>query len=306
MTSPAATTSPSNDRRIVPSRLRRTIGDPLAKRISRFIGGERFGVLWSTRRDGSWRTTALGIWGMDGRRYLVALFGETYWVADLRAGRPARIAAGGETVDVTLRELDAEQATDFWMAYARRFAGPATRYTGISREPGREEAASIAAGHAVFLIEEERDVAADEDSRPSWRRTVGIGLGLGVFGAVVNAALVTLLTVITGVDRGFQAIGVVPVALFTIAGMLAASAVFGVLQRRSWDPRRTWPRVATVALLVSWLPDLLLLVSPATPMGTATPAHVAILVLLHLPPFALAVRVLPALLGAGARASETA
>ena len=296
MTSSTALPSTPMPRRIVPSRLRRTLGDPLAKRLSRFMPSQRFGVLWSTRRDGTWRTTALGIWPDEGRRYIVALFGETYWVADLRAGRPARLESGSHTADVMLRELDSEQATDFWMRYARRFAGPASRYTGISREPGRDEAGAIAAGHPVFLIEGEADGTVD-DVVPSWRRILAIGLTLGVIGAVVNAILATVLVAITGVDDGFQAIGAVPVAIFTLGGMLAASAAFGVVARRSATPLRTWLRVATIALLVSWLPDVMLLVNPETPMGTATPAHVAILASLHLPAYLLAVRVLPAWLG---------
>lgn len=296
MTTPTASPSTTMPRRIIPSRLRRSVGDPLAKRLSRFLSSERFGVLWSTRRDGTWRTTALGIWPQEGRRYLVALFGETYWVADLRAGRPARLESGSLLADVTLRELDPEQATEFWMTYARRFAGPAGRYTGIGREPGRDEAEAIAAGHPVFVIEGESDGAAD-DAIPSWRRILGIGLTLGVIGAVVNAILATVLVAVTGVDDAFQAVAAVPVAIFTIAGMLAAAAAFGVVARRSVTPLRTWVRLASVALVVSWLPDLMLLVNPATPMGTATPAHVAILALLHLPPYLLAIRVLPAVLG---------
>jgi len=290
----APTTSPSTPmpRRIVPSRLRRTVGDPLAKRLSRFMPSERFGVLWSTRRDGTWRTTALGIWPQEGRRYLVALFGETYWVADLRASRPARLESGSRVADVALRELDPEQAIDFWMTYARRFAGPASRYTGISREPTRDEAAAIAAGHPAFLIEGEAEAAAD-GAVPSWRRTLGAGLTLGIIGAVVNAILVSVLLTVTGVDDGFRAAGVLPVVIFTIAGMLAASAAFGVVVRRSATPLRSWTWAATVALLVSWIPDLMLLVNPSTPMGTATPTHVAILASLHLAPYLLALRAMP-------------
>ena len=296
MTTRTAPASNSESRRLVPSWFRRRVGDPLAKRVARLVGTERFGVLWSTRRDGTWRKTALGIWPQDGRRHLVALFGETYWVADLRAGRPARITSGSCVHAVTLHELDAEQATDFWIGYARQFPGAAARYTGIGREPSREEAAAIAAGHPVFLIDDEH--ADEREGGPvSWRRTIGIGLGVGLGGAVVNAVLATVLVAVTGVDAGFQAIGAAPVAIFTLAGMLAASVALGVLARRSPAPLRIWPRLATAALLVSWLPDLMLLVNPVTPMGTATPAHVAILALLHLPPYLLALRVLPTLHG---------
>ena len=300
MTTPTARTSDPATRRLVPSSFRRRVGDPLAKRVARLVGTERFGVLWSTRRDGTWRKTALGIWPQDGRRHLVALFGETYWVADLRAGRPARIASGSRVRDVTLHELDAEQATDFWVGYARQFPGAAARYTGMGSEPSREEAAAIASGHPVFLIDEER-AGPREGGPASWRRTIGIGLALGLIGAVVNAVLATVLVAVTGVDRGFQAIGAAPVAIFTIAGMLAASAALRVLVRRSAAPLRTWPLLATAALLVSWLPDVMLLVNPVTPMGTATPAHVAILAVLHLPPYLLALRVLPTLQGLRSR-----
>ena len=296
MTTPSASPSTTMPRRIVPSPFRRAVGDPLAKRLSRLLSSERFGVLWSTRRDGSWRTTALGIWPQDGRRHLIALFGETYWVADLRAGRPARLESGSGVADVTLRELDAEQATEFWMAYARQFAGPAGRYTGISRDPDRDEAAAIAAGHPVFLIEGESDARADHVA-PSWRRILGTGLTFGIIGAVVNAILATVLVAVTGADEEFRAVGAAPVAIFTIAGMLAASVALGIVARRSVTPLRIWVRLATLALLVSWLPDLMLLVNPATPMGTATPAHVAILASLHLVPYLLAVRLLPPLLG---------
>lgn len=143
------------DRR-VPGWLRRKIGDPLAKRLMRLVPTSKMGVLWTTRRDGGWRTTALALWPRNGERYLVALFGETYWVRDLRSGRPARLEVRGKVEDVVLEELTGEGAVDFWHEYANRFNGPARRYANATRRPDRAEAARLAASHAVFRIVEPR------------------------------------------------------------------------------------------------------------------------------------------------------
>src|ERR1700753_2754385 len=46
------------------------------------------------RRTGALRTVPIAIFRHDGRRWLVSIFGETGWVANLRAAGTARIRRG--------------------------------------------------------------------------------------------------------------------------------------------------------------------------------------------------------------------
>ena len=112
----------------------------------------------------------------------------------------------------------------------------------------------------------------------------------------MNGLLVSLMVHTMGVDPSFRAVAVVPVVLFTLVGVLAAAVAFGIVALRSAEPVRTWRVVAPIGLLVSWLPDLMLLFSPVTPMGTATPGHVLVLMALHVPAFLFAVFLMPRLI----------
>jgi deazaflavin-dependent oxidoreductase (nitroreductase family) len=63
------------------------------------------------RRSGMLRTVPLGLLELDGRRFVQASYGETGWVANLRAGGEATlICPGGRRMPVQAVEITADEA----------------------------------------------------------------------------------------------------------------------------------------------------------------------------------------------------
>lgn len=74
-----------------------------------------------------------------------------------------------------------------------------------------------------------------------------------------------------------------PTIFFTAVGALGAIGVFAILRRVSQRPERLFRRIAVAVLLVSFLPDLLLLSDGAAgAFPAATPTGVAVLMVMHI------------------------
>ncbi len=71
-----------------------------------------------------------------------------------------------------------------------------------------------------------------------------------------------------------------PTIFFTTLGALGAIGVFGVIRPRADRPERLFRRIAAVVLLLSFVPDVLLLSEGAAIPG-ATPAAVGVLMAMH-------------------------
>ena len=108
-----------------------------------------------------------------------------------------------------------------------------------------------------------------------------------VVASVANAALVLVVTSV-GVAPGFRPLAVPPVVLFTVLGVVGATAVYWLVRRRAANPDRTFVRVASVVLVLSFLPDVgLLSADPA-----ATVPGVVVLMAMHVVAAAVSVAVL--------------
>ncbi len=113
---------------------------------------------------------------------------------------------------------------------------------------------------------------------------------------VVNVVIRTVAVSVLGIGEGFLPLGVGPTVFFTVVGMAGAVVVFGLVIRLAKRPVRVFRRVALV-LLVSLVPDLLLLFSGSMP-GT-TIAGVFTLMVEHVASWAIAVGVLTSLVREG-------
>ena len=82
---------------------------------------------------------------------------------------------------------------------------------------------------------------------------------------------------------------VVPI-VFTLIGVLGAVIVYAVIGRFSRQPVRLFRRVALVTLVVWLIPDILMLITGFNPGTTA--ANVAVLILMHVVAWAIAVGML--------------
>jgi hypothetical protein len=87
------------------------------------------------------------------------------------------------------------------------------------------------------------------------------------FSAVGNALLLTAVLASDAVPP-FMALAYGPVVVVSLLGALGATVVYAVLARRVTDPDRTFLRVAVVALLLSFAPNVALFLSdPAVTLG---------------------------------------
>jgi hypothetical protein len=102
--------------------------------------------------------------------------------------------------------------------------------------------------------------------------------------ALVSALVINggILGTVLGLDlvESYESLAAPPVIFLTTLGVIGATIVYGLLTRRSSTPDRAFVRVAAVALLLSFLPNLnILLTDDAAPAGA-----VVVLMVLHVPP----------------------
>ncbi len=120
-------------------------------------------------------------------------------------------------------------------------------------------------------------MTANVSERSVGRRDIATRGAVAVVGAVLANVLLLAVVLASGAVRPFDPLQYAPVALFTAAGAVAATVVYGFLAARRADPDAAFVRIAVAVLVVSFLPDLgLLYVDPA-----ATPAGVVVLMLMH-------------------------
>jgi deazaflavin-dependent oxidoreductase (nitroreductase family) len=92
------------------------IFNPLARRLLR--GGVPMGpnalLTVRGRTSGLDRTTPVAVVSIDGRRWVIATFGDTNWARNLRAAGKATISVNRRAEPVGARELSAEEAETFY------------------------------------------------------------------------------------------------------------------------------------------------------------------------------------------------
>jgi hypothetical protein len=124
---------------------------------------------------------------------------------------------------------------------------------------------------------------------------VGAGVATVAVAVLVNVVIRTVAVSVLGIGEGFLPLGVGPTVVFTMVGMAGAVVVFGLMLRFAKRPVRMFRRVALAVLLVSLVPDVLMLLAPSMP-GT-TVAGVLTLMVEHVVSWAVAVGVLTRLVG---------
>jgi hypothetical protein len=120
------------------------------------------------------------------------------------------------------------------------------------------------------------------------RTLAGRGAGALAIALAVNLALgwVGLSQDLVDSTEFFQYPAIV---VWTLLGVGGATAVYGVLNRRSATPDRTFVRVAAVVLVLSFVPDIGL----AFFADSVTTSEGLGLMILHVPPAVVAVLALP-------------
>lgn len=102
----------------------------------------------------------------------------------------------------------------------------------------------------------------------------------GAYATVLAVAVNVLLVIAAGmleIAPGFQPISVPPVVFLSAVGAIGATVVYWLLLRYTTHPDKTFVRVSAVVLVLSFVPDVvLLLVDPA-----ATVPGVILLMAMH-------------------------
>ena len=104
------------------------------------------------RTTGLPRTTPVNVLELDGRRWLVAPYGEVSWVRNVRAAGQADLLRGGRVEHIRPREATAEEAVPVLRAYLgqlRRVVGP---YFDVTADSPDAAFAAEAPRHPVFLV----------------------------------------------------------------------------------------------------------------------------------------------------------
>ena len=120
-----------------------------------------------------------------------------------------------------------------------------------------------------------------------------VGLLVIVAATVVNVVLALVANALIPGLAAFLPLGAGPIGFFTFIGALGAVIVFALLGRFTQRPIHLFRIVAIIILVLSLIPDLLMLSQPLFP--STTPAGVAILMCLHVVAAAICVGMLTTL-----------
>jgi hypothetical protein len=119
-----------------------------------------------------------------------------------------------------------------------------------------------------------------------------------VAATVANVILQQIAVALLQPDPAFLPLTVAPPIFFSVVGVLGAVIVFGLMARFAKQPVALFKRVALIVMLVSLVPDILMLVTGFNP-GT-TLANVIVLMLMHVVAWLITVQMLTKLTAAPA------
>ena len=106
------------------------------------------------RTSGVWRATPVKMLELDGRRYLVSMYGETNWVKNLRVQGGGRIRLAGQVTDFRAVEFADKEKTPVLRAYMKRYWSLVSGMTIVASPDAPDgEITRAASMHPVFMLE---------------------------------------------------------------------------------------------------------------------------------------------------------
>ncbi len=127
-------------------------------------------------------------------------------------------------------------------------------------------------------------------ARPALSRLLWVGPLAIIAATLANVVLQQFAVAVLNPDPAFLPLTLMPPIIFTVVGVLGAVVVYAVLGRFSRQPVHLFRRVALVTLVVSFIPDILMLITGFNPGTTA--ANVVVLLLMHVVAWAITVSML--------------
>lgn len=130
---------------------------------------------------------------------------------------------------------------------------------------------------------------AMQPSKLPFSRVLAAG-GIAIVGSVIaNLAVYFVGRMLVNPPADFQPLASpMPTIIFTTFFLVVATAVFAMINAWSSNRARVFTIVAVIALIVGFIPDIMLIVSPeSSPMGTPTLGAVLVLIVMHFVAFAI-------------------
>ena len=131
---------------------------------------------------------------------------------------------------------------------------------------------------------------AQPTERVAFNRLLWAGPLVIVAATLANVILQQIAVAVLQPDPLFLPLTVMPPVIFTIVGMLGAVIVYTLVGRFSRRPVWLFQRIALITLLISFIPDILMLITGFNP-GT-TVANVVVIMLMHVVAWLISVRLL--------------
>ncbi len=137
--------------------------------------------------------------------------------------------------------------------------------------------------------------ATQPTARPALSRLLWVGPLTIVAATIANVIIRQLAVAVLRPDPAFMPLTLMPPILFTVIGVLGAVLVYALVGRFARNPVALFRRIALITLAVSFIPDILILITGFNP-GT-TLANVLVLMVMHVVAWAISVGMLTRLAG---------
>ena len=140
---------------IKPDWFTRTFFNPFVKLMTRAgvsVWGSRV-LRVRGRKSGEWRSSAVNLLTLDGKRYLVAPRGHTHWVRNIRVTHEGELWLGSKMERIRVTEIPDDDRVPILRAYLKRwFFEVGVFFGGVKADSPESELRRIAPDHPVFLI----------------------------------------------------------------------------------------------------------------------------------------------------------
>jgi hypothetical protein len=126
-------------------------------------------------------------------------------------------------------------------------------------------------------------VTLEPAQRVVYGRLWWVGLLAIVLSTVANLIVRIIGVALVPIAPEFLPVSIaMPTIIFTVVGVLAGVIVFAIVGRFSRRPARTYTIIGVVALLLSLVPNVMMIVDPSSaPFPGVTPAAAVILMVQH-------------------------
>ena len=114
-----------------------------------------------------------------------------------------------------------------------------------------------------------------------------IGLVAAVVSAIVNSLLMMVTKPFMEVPDSFGPLQVPPIILWSVIGAFGAVGVYALMRKFSSDPHKTFMIIAVLVLILSFVPDLLLINVTEGIFGGVGWGAIILLMIMHVISFAI-------------------